>query len=88
MNNQILEMYNALVDMANTGDEAGARAYIQQHFSELPEDLQAELMTGLYMKATEADAFVEQAILLLQRQGIETIDALEAEKRKIDVGGT
>jgi hypothetical protein len=86
MKHSLEDFYDSLLTFAQHDDEKGAQKYIQEHFSELPEDVQGELLTRLYFRAAEDEVEEAATLGVIQERGIEAIEALEAIKKKLEAG--
>lgn len=72
-------LHEAIDRLADAGDESAIEKFILEHFSELPEDLQKELLFSFYADALEKEAS-NAPITLLQVEGLAAIEKLETIK--------
>lgn len=68
--------------LAQNGDEQMLRTFILEHFTDLPEDLQAKFLFAFYSEATEKRAG-EVSARNLQTDALNTMEQLE--KMKADL---
>ena len=81
------KFYEQLSTLAEQGDEAQAQELLGKRFSELPEDMQAELLTRLYFNALEEQGRDADAVAQLQEKGLAALDALEIMKKNLESKG-
>ena len=77
------ELREAIGRFLETGDEKVIEAFVLEHFAELPEDVQKELLFTFYADALEKEAG-KGAISALQIEGLEAMDTLEAIKAALE----
>lgn len=82
---ETIDLYKKLLEFSARGDEAGAQEYIAKHFSELPEDVQGEIMTRLYFSAVEDELEEKRGIMQMQKEGIDAIRVLEMLKKQLEI---
>ena len=81
---KLLEIYNELLELGAKGDDAKAMEVVQERFKEMPEDMQAELLTRLYFKSLEDKAEEADIIAQVQEAGINEIERLENLKKTME----
>ena len=86
MEDTILNFYNDLLALSEAGKEDEARLLVQQRFAQLPADLQAELVTRLYINAMQEETETMETIAEVQKKGLDAVAALEIVKKKLESG--
>jgi hypothetical protein len=82
----LLNFYNELTALTGAGKNEDAQKMIQKRFAELPEDVQAELLTHMYFRALEERVEETQMLGHIQEKGLEELKELEILKKKLDKG--
>ena len=86
----LISFYNQLAKLQGEGKESEMQTLLQERFTQLPEDVQGELLARLYLNSLVEKVEQEDAIGLVQEKGLEALDALEILRKKIkeeDGGG-
>lgn len=83
MNMETIDMYQKLLEFSDTGDSVGAQKYIGKHFSKLPEDVQGEILTRLYLEGVQGELEETKGIMEMQKQGLDALRVLEMLKKQI-----
>lgn len=86
-NQALIDLYNELARLQREGKQDEARTLLQASFTRLPEDVQGELLANMYVNALQERVAQEDALAEVITKGVETLDALDALKKKIE-GGT
>lgn len=83
----LLDVYEKLSQLAQANDEAGAKKLLRERFAELPEDVQAQILTRLYFSALDRQN--EEAITLaqIQENALSALEALEILQQKLEAEG-
>ena len=80
----LLKFYEELSALAEQRNEAQAQELIAKRFSELPENVQAELLARLYFNALEEQGIDADAVAEMQEKGLAALDALEILKKNLE----
>lgn len=80
----IVEMYDQMLDRLRAGDRDGAFSLLRDRFSDLPEDVQGQLLTLALEDAIDTELRAEEGKEQFFKKGIETIQALEALKAELE----
>ena len=83
----LLNFYNELSALAEAGDEKKAQDLMREKFTQLPEDVQGEIIARLYFKAAEDEVTEAQAIAEIQEKGLVALDTLEILKKGLEGKG-
>lgn len=78
------QLYKNLKDILNNKTESEIREYVIKHFSELPEDMQGDIITGFFEEGLLKVAEKNQAISDLQEKGLKTIEGLIKDKKLLE----
>ena len=76
-NTQVL---NDLVAVMQNGTEEEARKYILDHFSELPEEMQEELVMEMATSSLETEAEELQSVVDYNKKGLQALAAWQIKK--------
>ena len=82
----IEEVHNEIVAQLARGNERGAMDYLRSRFSELPEELQGEILTQAYLNAMRERTERMKAVNEIQEQSIAILQALDVLKAEIEKG--
>ncbi len=82
----IQDFYTALASFAQTGDEAGAKKYLEENFKNLPEDVQGEMLTRLYFEGLKDEADEVKILGEVQEKGLHLAQMLEALQKATERG--
>ena len=80
-------LYNELLTLQGAGKDNEVRAFMENRFTQLPEDVQGELLARLYLQSLATRIAGEDAVAETQVKGLAMLDALEVLKKKIEEGG-
>ena len=80
----LLRFYEELSTLAEQGKEAQAQELIGKRFAELPEDMQAELLTRLYFQALEEEGRDADAMAEIQEKGLDALETLQIIKKNLE----
>jgi TRCF domain len=83
-NQQLIDLYNELARLQREGKLDEAKKFLAERFAQLPEDVQGELLATMYVNALQERVAQEDALAEVITKGIETLDALDALKKKIE----
>lgn len=83
----LLKFYEQLSSLAEQGDESQVRELIGKRFSELPEEMQAELLTRLYFSELEEQGRDADAVAEIQQKSLAALDVLEVLKKNLESKG-
>ena len=73
---ELRSQINSLIEIA---DENAIDRFLLEHFTEFPEDMQKKALFSFYADALEEEANIAN----LQKEGLETIEKLEAIKTSL-----
>ena len=79
-----VELYDEFVKIAETGDEASARAFFTEHIGEFPEETKNQLISAFLTEAISEEAEVLQARTEVQKEVIETLSDIQGAKKEIE----
>jgi hypothetical protein len=72
--NEILEQLRTLMEK---GTEEQVRAFVGEHFAELPEDVQKEFAVALFREAIDEEIQEREAIVKMKEEAVRMIDEVE-----------
>lgn len=85
MPNQIpKELLDQFFQLAEKGDEAGARKFLIDNLKQFPQETQDAIITAFVEEALEKKSHESSAIAEFQKQGMETVNALEETKKELE----
>lgn len=85
MADSIIEcMHNEIASRVARGDEKGALAYLQEHFAELPEEVQGEVLTQAYLSALQSETTRIQTIGDIQLRALAALEVLDILKKELE----
>lgn len=84
----LINFYNELAQLQRDGKEGEAEMLLQERFTQLPEDVQGELLARMYFNSLAERIVQEDAIAEVQEKGLEALDALDVLKKKIEEGNS
>ena len=76
-------LYNQLVDLVNEGKEKDANALILKRFTELPEQLQGEILLRMSTRALNDEADRLEGVAQLQAEGEVIVQALDIVRQSL-----
>jgi hypothetical protein len=79
----LTSFYNKLRSLSVAGDENSAKELIRVEFPKLPERVQGEILTSLYMAELRSQNEDADTIANIQERGLEILDALEILEKEI-----
>ena len=77
----IEELYEKLLAVVASGDEAAADAFLAEHLTEFPEDLQQKIMFAYFKESVEQEAGQLETIADAKKEGLELLKELEHIKK-------
>jgi hypothetical protein len=80
---ELLNFYTQLSDLSAAGKEQEAAELIGKRFSELPQDVQGEILTRMYARALEEQTEEIGTIADIQEKGLAVLDSLEILKKEL-----
>jgi hypothetical protein len=85
MANQIpRELLDQFFLLAEKGDEAAARKFLTDNLKQFPEETQDAIITAFVEEALAKQTQEQAAIAGFQKQGVETVNALEKAKEELE----
>ena len=75
------ELLAEMERVLETGGEKALEAFVLEHFSELPKDIQGKALLGFYTEALEGEAEIAQ----IQKQGIGAMEQIGEAKAAVQV---
>ncbi|PIR83763.1 hypothetical protein COU18_03775 [Candidatus Kaiserbacteria bacterium CG10_big_fil_rev_8_21_14_0_10_51_14] len=84
MDNQIEEIHDEIAGRVNRGDEKGAMEYLKGRFSELPEEVQGEILTRAYLHALEQETARLEKIADIQDRALTALTVLDVLKEELE----
>ncbi len=73
---QATDFYNQLVELYNAGKEADAQALLQQHFAELPEETQGQILAMLYANVVVEEGEQAEVVNAIRENGAQALENL------------
>lgn len=80
----LLNFYNELTTLVQVGDDAKVQEAVAKRFGELPEDVQGELLTRMYLKGMQEKVEESDTLAAIQEEGLAALETLEILKKKIE----
>jgi hypothetical protein len=77
------ELEQGFTRALQTGEETKVRQFLADHFKELPEDLQDDLIVALVEEALGKHAREDEAMDSVQKQGLAAFNLLDRAKEEI-----
>lgn len=78
------QLYKNLKDILSNKTESEVREYVVKHFSEFPEDMQGDIVSGFFEEGLLKVEEKNQAIGDLQEKGLMIAEGLIGEKKLLD----
>jgi hypothetical protein len=82
--NNIVELYEQLIQIANSGDEEAVRKFLIDNFEAWPEEVQRELVGYFFEEGLSKTAEDLSLLTDYQKQFVEIYDILEKTKRRLE----
>lgn len=76
--------FRNLAELSSRGTEEQVRAYINEHYSRLPEKLQNEMLGHALLSAVQGQVREEKAMQQMLEEGLAAAETLEGVKAEID----
>jgi hypothetical protein len=76
------QLKQEIMRLIEGGDEQALRAFILEHYGELPEEIQAKVLFAFYTEAVERQAG-EAEVKNLQTQALDALEKLEQMKKDL-----
>ena len=80
----LVELHNEFDSLMERGDESAARQFLVDHFSEFPEDTQAELIFALFEEALVREKESVDALRGAEKDLASDLDTLSKAKRILE----
>ena len=78
------ELYNGLQAILERGSEEEARAFIDAHANEFPEEVQQKIALALFEEALEESSAARALRNDLQKQGLDAVARLDSGQRSLE----
>lgn len=79
--------YDKLADLTSHGTEEDVRAYINDQYPRLPEDVRNEILFNTLLTSVQDEVREGRAVDQLQEEGLAAAEALEQAKAEIEQEG-
>jgi hypothetical protein len=80
----IVEIYDQMIEQLRAGSRDGAFSVLRDRISELPEEVQGQILTLMLEDAVDTEHRAEQTKKAIGQEGIAMIQALEALKAQLE----
>lgn len=84
---ELVAFYEKLSALTDSGTEGDVRAYINQEYPRLPEDVRNELLFNTLLTSVKDEAREEASIADIQQKGLAAAESLENTKVQIEKEG-
>ena len=78
------ELQKGFAEALQTGEEAKVRQFLTDHFKELPEGLQDDLIVALVQEALEKQTQEDNLIANFQKKGVAALDVLGNAEEEVE----
>ena len=80
---EIVAFYNEIVELSNQGKEKEVQHLLATKFSQLPEDMQGEVLATLYANSTIKEAENNQIATEIREQAYAALDELDSMEKEV-----
>ena len=84
MNSDLKTIYDEFIAQVERGDEQAARQLLIENIPNFPQELQDEIIFGLFEEGVLKAAKEGEVIANLQQQGLENLETLQRVRNKIE----
>lgn len=81
---ELQSFYDKLAALTEAGDESAVRAYVNEQYPRLPEDVRQEIFFNTMLDTLKEETREEAALLQVQEQGLAAADELMRAKAELE----